>query len=336
MVSTLSIIALISTLLLAIADAQDGFTWWVNPNSTSPIIFHEDSVITLEWVTDFPEFNIVLYQNLGDSYANSTSTYILGKLALYLPSGTRCETSDGAHMPSIYGVTKSCTCQTEDTSLFTTYDWTVAPVQHNADPTTLSFHFDITLIGNDANGANSQEFFIYPPLDDVEPTSTISDCYYCIDPTETVYAPYSTYPVVYDPTPYYVYYTYTETVTVAGQVSVSAMTVTAYEHTALGSQTLETASEPTSVSEPFIYKSSTTTTTSPTTAAGGIMTTNTEKSTSSTAVVATETSTSRGTITVIVTTATAAAVATAGAAKHYDSFGGLVAIAALGGLAVAL
>ena len=60
--------------------AQDGFTYWVNPNSSSPIAFLEGQTVTLRWVTDFPAFNIVLYQNLGDSYAEFVSEYLLGKI----------------------------------------------------------------------------------------------------------------------------------------------------------------------------------------------------------------------------------------------------------------
>ena len=77
--------------------AQDGFTWWVNPNSTDPIIFQEGQTVTLQWVTDFPEFNIVLYQNLGDSYGEFASGYLLGK------------TSPHSKIPNLFQLVDECT-----------------------------------------------------------------------------------------------------------------------------------------------------------------------------------------------------------------------------------
>ena len=37
--------------------------------------------MTLQWVTDFPKFNIVLYQNLGENYGDFASAYLLGKFS---------------------------------------------------------------------------------------------------------------------------------------------------------------------------------------------------------------------------------------------------------------
>ena len=64
----------------------------------------------------------------------------------------------------------------------------------------LSFHLDLTLAGNDANGANSQEFLIIPNANGSTPTSSFPTDSYPTDgyPTDT----YSTGAVttVYEPT----------------------------------------------------------------------------------------------------------------------------------------
>ena len=77
---------LLAAAFLPTCVAQDGFTWWVNPNSTEPILFQEGQTVTLQWVTDFPEFNIVIYQNLGDNYGEFVSAYILGEISYILPA----------------------------------------------------------------------------------------------------------------------------------------------------------------------------------------------------------------------------------------------------------
>ena len=59
----------------------------------------------------------------------------------------------------------------------------------------LSFHLDLTLVGNQENGANSQEFLILPNGNNTSPTSSSStNAYPIASGTATAYASYP-YPV---------------------------------------------------------------------------------------------------------------------------------------------
>ncbi|MCJ1358296.1 MAG: hypothetical protein MMC33_008295 [Icmadophila ericetorum] len=119
--------ALLLISLVSSVSAQDGFTWWTYPNSTGPITLTVGSTVTLQWVTDYPSFNIILYQNLGNDYANFTSITIL-----------------------------------EDGQLdMISYDWVVAPIVYLTNSNN-GFHFDIALSNNEENGANSQDFDMAP------------------------------------------------------------------------------------------------------------------------------------------------------------------------------
>ena len=78
----LSFLTLLSTLFSSVV-AQDGFTWWTYPNSTGDISFQEGQVVTLQWVTDYPTYSILLYQYIGEGEGEGgdgfTSQYIVGK-----------------------------------------------------------------------------------------------------------------------------------------------------------------------------------------------------------------------------------------------------------------
>ena len=76
--------------LVSCVSGQDGSTWWIYPNSTRQITLPVGNRVTLKWTTDYPTFFIVLYQNLGDGYAEFKSTYILGNPIPFSDPSTMC------------------------------------------------------------------------------------------------------------------------------------------------------------------------------------------------------------------------------------------------------
>ena len=113
-------------------------------------------MVTLQWVTDYPTYSILLYQYIGEGEGvggdGFTSQYIVGKRFHRSPNSTL--------RPNF---------STEDADQSTdSYDWTVLPIERISSTnayeygSNATFHLDIVLASNVENGMNSQDFQIVP------------------------------------------------------------------------------------------------------------------------------------------------------------------------------